>query len=660
MRVLEANTRKVVDQLSDELVTRHRLIEDMGTQQVKDLWLSIFQFNHNLIRVYIYNKMTSAQRRYFHQDVGHVLEALYGEQADSIALQLARHFEEAGIKPKAVHYLYQAGTQVAARAANTDALEILSRGLELASPSMPAERFDLLLAREKVYSTRGERQAQEADLQELQAIAESLGDERKLAQVHINWSNFYNLTGKYNPGLAAAQKGIELARKTGDNHQEVDGYIASGYILYHMGDYEESQKNHEAGLAVVEKRLQGATESHTNLPAEEVFDLYLLQAKDLVGLANTIWMRGQDEQAVLIYQQARQLFQMLGHRKGEAITLNNIAVRLMQQGKYEEARQHYKEGMSIVKAIGDRQSECLTLNNMANLFFSTGDFMEATRLHQEALQIRGEIGDRRGQAMSIGNLGRLSSRQNDHGSARRFFQEALDIFQDIGDRWGSALTLNNLGNTYIHLGEYQTAFTFMEKAKGIFEEMDFPGGLADCENNFGFLFYQMGDYEQALTYGRRAIELLDKYGEFDQRLRATDHLGFILEAQQDYSGAAEQYNHFLEMLKKGGTLNENVKPLAGLARIALAQGNPARALEYVEKILPYLKNAESPYREYQTCYQVMEANSDPRAMQYLEEGYHLLMEHASMIPDEESRHSFLENVRDNCEMVALWQEKHQI
>ena len=190
--------------------------------------------------------------------------------------------------------------------------------------------------------------------------------------------------------------------------------------------------------------------------------------------------------------------------------------------------------------------------------------------------------------------------------------------------------------------------------------MDFPGGLADCENNFGVLFYQMGDYEQALTYGRRAIELLDKYGEFDQRLRAADHLGFILEAQQDYSGAAEQYNHSLEMQKKGGTLNENVKPLAGLARVDLAQGNPARALEYVEKILPYLKNAESPYREFQTCYQVMEANSDPRATQYLEEGYHLLMEHASMIPDEESRHSFLENVRDNSEMVALWQEKHQI
>src|SRR3972149_5550403 len=133
----------------------------------------------DLIRMYVYNKMTSIQRRYYHQDVGQVLEALYGEEADSIALQLAHHFEEAGIKPKAVHYLYHAGAQAAARAANAEALETLSRGLELASAEMLAERFDLLLAREKVYDLRGNRDKQEADLKALQTIAESMGDKSK-------------------------------------------------------------------------------------------------------------------------------------------------------------------------------------------------------------------------------------------------------------------------------------------------------------------------------------------------------------------------------------------------------------------------------------------------------------------------------------------------
>jgi hypothetical protein len=41
--------------------------------------------------------------------IGQALEALYGEQVEQIAVQLARHFREAGIPQKAIHYLQLAG-----------------------------------------------------------------------------------------------------------------------------------------------------------------------------------------------------------------------------------------------------------------------------------------------------------------------------------------------------------------------------------------------------------------------------------------------------------------------------------------------------------------------------------------------------------------------
>ncbi len=49
-----------------------------------------------------------SERRILHGDVGNALEALYEEQAGEIAVQLARHFEEAGDDSKAIEYSIQA------------------------------------------------------------------------------------------------------------------------------------------------------------------------------------------------------------------------------------------------------------------------------------------------------------------------------------------------------------------------------------------------------------------------------------------------------------------------------------------------------------------------------------------------------------------------
>jgi predicted ATPase len=101
--------------------------------------LSQYRFRHILFQKYLYNSLDDAECTYLHEAVGQVLERLYDDQTEDIAVQLARHFEAAGWSARAVEYLQQAGDRAVHLSANEEALAHFSRALALleALPATP-------------------------------------------------------------------------------------------------------------------------------------------------------------------------------------------------------------------------------------------------------------------------------------------------------------------------------------------------------------------------------------------------------------------------------------------------------------------------------------------------------------------------------------------
>jgi predicted ATPase len=130
-RVQQLNERGLVQQLSRELDRRHRLVTAQILAWLGQQRLSLYRFRHQLFQHYLYHNLAEMERTYLHEAVGSVLEAIYGEQSEQVAVQLARHFEQAGLKSKAVHYLLQAGQRAGQLSANQEAIAHLSKGLAL-------------------------------------------------------------------------------------------------------------------------------------------------------------------------------------------------------------------------------------------------------------------------------------------------------------------------------------------------------------------------------------------------------------------------------------------------------------------------------------------------------------------------------------------------
>jgi tetratricopeptide (TPR) repeat protein len=136
-RVRAVEERGLVRQLSSELDRRHHLVVSQGMRRLGLQPLSSYRFRHNLFQKYLYDTLDAAEKAYLHQDVGNALEVLYGEEAEEIAVQLARHFQEAAIVGKAAAYLHQAGEQACRRYANEEAIAHFRQALALLAEAPP-------------------------------------------------------------------------------------------------------------------------------------------------------------------------------------------------------------------------------------------------------------------------------------------------------------------------------------------------------------------------------------------------------------------------------------------------------------------------------------------------------------------------------------------
>ncbi|CAG0937551.1 hypothetical protein TFLX_06489 [Thermoflexales bacterium] len=125
---------EVVRALSGELSQRYQLVtatrvERSGAQR----WLR-YRFRHTLFETYLYQRLDAVTRTRLHETIGTGLEQCYADRPDAIAesaLQLAWHFEAAGLNLKAAGYELIAGQRAQQLSAYHEASQLFMHGLTL-------------------------------------------------------------------------------------------------------------------------------------------------------------------------------------------------------------------------------------------------------------------------------------------------------------------------------------------------------------------------------------------------------------------------------------------------------------------------------------------------------------------------------------------------
>jgi predicted ATPase len=466
--------RVMVRRLSGELQKEHRLVRSRGLRRVMAGRLALYRFQHYLFQQYLYSSLDEGERAYLHEDVGCALEALYGGQTGEAAVQLARHFLEAGVTDKAAHYFGRAGKLAAERYANEEAVAHLSRALELAPEMEPVERFTLLLAREAVYDLLGQRDAQREDLVGLEELAQGLGAEQK-AEVAERQSRYARRMGDYERAVAAARTSVLQAQAARQVRLQVKGHYRWGAALYRQGDYAGAQAQYEEMLTLARSAGQRSAEAMALSNLGIIID----DLDDSAGVED----RQRD-----FFERALYLFRQAGDQLGELKAMNGLGLSACCRGDFATAWAHLGEFLRLSVKVGSRKSEELARGNFGHLCDLLGDHTRARRFLEQCLHISREIEAPYSESRAFLYLAMASQCRSHLGEARSFAEQALRLSQRIGAPDVEVWALHYLGAVHMDTGDLGAARTAFRESLALLpslESLAGHAGVALAQGNLG-------------------------------------------------------------------------------------------------------------------------------------------------------------------------------
>ena len=245
-RIQASTDRETVGWLSGKLERIHRLVSARGIRQVDPggQRLSRYRFRHILFQKYLYNKLDQIERVHLHEATGLALETIYNPGTAEIAVQLARHFHEAGIPEKTIDYLRQAGDRAARLSANEEAITHFSRALKLLErlPDSPARtQQELMLQIGLALPLQAVKGYGDPEVGRVYARARELcqqvGETPLLFPVLWLLALFYGAHGEYFIARDIAEQVFRMADRTQDPLIEALANWLMGWNLFYLGEF---------------------------------------------------------------------------------------------------------------------------------------------------------------------------------------------------------------------------------------------------------------------------------------------------------------------------------------------------------------------------------------------------------------------------------------
>ena len=506
----EVEIRKLIRLLSGELDRRHHLVSAKGIRQLKNLHLSLYLFRHILFQRYLYNNLDEVERTHLHAEVGQILENLYGEQNEEVSVQLARHFQEAGILDKAIEYLHKAGKRAVHLSANEEAIVHYKRALELLdeiheTPERAQKEIALQLdflvpvASTKGYGAPEVRQAIFRARELCDQIRETPQFFTTLVQIAMHYAF---VRAEYRTALEFQDQIIKIAEHTRDPLQKAISSFTTIWALMNIGELTKTVEHAKEmnalydpdkhgflaymfgfDLGVINRGFGSWAVWFLGYPdrARKDFDMAMEHAYKfghphtiafaLVGGCELDWFLGDKEaghrhleelarisnEKGFIYWQAHAVFY-----EGEKITL---------EGKEKEGIAQMHQGLAMIKATGIQTCFTRLLARLANACLEIGQIDEGLAAIAEAIEVRCKFDERYMEAEHYRLKGELLLKKGgSEDEVMKLFEQAVEVSQQQQAKSLELRAVMSISRLLQKQGKKQEAHKLLEKTYSWFTE----------------------------------------------------------------------------------------------------------------------------------------------------------------------------------------------
>ncbi len=368
LRVLERIAEKPGETLAEHLkqLGQADLVRPMGGGAADD-----YAFRHALTRDAAYETILLRQRRRYHRRVGEAMEALYADRLTDEAPRLAYHFAECRDWAKAVRYHALAGEAAARLYANTEAIEHLSRALDIcrATPEAidEAQVVELYRRRGRVLEVAGRHDEALRNYEEL----ERLGRERHSPTLELGGlmpqAPIYVTPTPY----VDATRGGELADRILALAERADRPDAAAYghwvlLLLHLNAAPDGARAVEEGeRALALARRHGLAE---------------LESFVMNDIARAYGLVGRTDDAFVAFEAAYERWRAVGNEPMMADVLGIWSQGLLLRGDLAGAERVAREGVDVGRRISSPWAEAFPAHALGFAFMEQGQTDKAIPL----------------------------------------------------------------------------------------------------------------------------------------------------------------------------------------------------------------------------------------------------------------------------------------
>jgi TOMM system kinase/cyclase fusion protein len=216
-----------------------------------------YLFKHALVQDTAYHSLLKSTRQQSHRQVAQVLEARFAETVDTQPELVAHHYTEAGLVEQAIPYWQKAGQRATQQSAYVEAIRHLRRGLELLKlvPDTPERaRHELTLQAAlgaPLQATKGWAAPEvEQAYTRARELCQQVDETQGLFPILWGLFLFYIVRAELQPGRELGEQLHNLAQSIQDPVLVLEAHLATGTLLFHLGELIPAREHLEQGIAL--------------------------------------------------------------------------------------------------------------------------------------------------------------------------------------------------------------------------------------------------------------------------------------------------------------------------------------------------------------------------------------------------------------------------
>ncbi|MCP8690317.1 adenylate/guanylate cyclase domain-containing protein [Marinobacterium sedimentorum] len=270
-----------------------------------------YAFKHALTLEVTYRSLLSERRSDLHERTAQAIEGLYRDRLDEHYVELAHHYSRSGNAAKAIEYLQLAGQQAVQRYANTEAIALLSKALELLASlpeTTPRDHQELavqLALGPALMATLGYAATEvESTYNRALQLCRQVGGTPQLFPALLGLRTFYHVRGELPVARELSEQLLKLAEEAGDSALLLEAHRALGTVLFNLGELDLARSQLEQALSLYDPDLHRPHVFYYGVDSG-VFSLFYL--------GWVLWYQGYPDQALAKSGEGLALAEQLGY-----------------------------------------------------------------------------------------------------------------------------------------------------------------------------------------------------------------------------------------------------------------------------------------------------------------------------------------------------------